>query len=200
MAERARVGSVEALRSFKPSVVRFAEQTQAALGAAEHRAYRTHAWLVHERRPELERQARRLQEELSRVRSKIASQTNPHDGKPRPKVDDQIEYDRIKRQLQRVEEQRQAARKWARLLEQALEEYKGSVSQLGWFVRSELGRAVGALDQMGDALDAYAQIRSAPRSAQIPAPQSHTHDQDTSSAGHAPPDTNTDTNGQESPS
>ena len=37
-------------------------------------------------------------------------------------------------------------------------EYRGGVAQLGWFVRGELGRAVGALEQMGDALESYMQL------------------------------------------
>ncbi len=155
---KARVGSTEALAAFKPSVIRFAEQSQAALGAAEHAAHRTLAWLVHERKPQLAITIRKLEEERARLRSRIALSTDPNDGKPRPKVDDQLALEQVNRKLRQAQEQLAAIRTHARQLERALEEYKGSVAQLGFFVRHDLANAVGALEAMGDALEAYAQV------------------------------------------
>lgn len=168
MAERASVGSVEALAAFKPSVVKFAELTQAALSSVETSATRALDWIVRERRPHLQREIRMLQEEMTRSRTRMISRMDPMQDKPTPKVDDRLAYDAAKRRLRDTEAKLEETRRWARQLERAIEEYRGSVSQLGWFVRGELGRAVGALDQMGDALEAYTQLGE--RRAGTPAP------------------------------
>lgn len=171
MAERAGVGSVEALAAFKPAVVKFAELSQAALSVSETSATRTLDWIVHQRRPQLQREARRLQEEMTRARTRMVSRVDPMERKPSPKVDDRLEYEAAKRRLRETEEKLEETRRWARQLQRAIEEYRGGVSQLGWFVRGELGRAVGALEQMGDALEAYAQVGRRPQgSGGAPAP------------------------------
>ncbi len=158
MAERASVGSVEALRAFKPAVIKFAELTQAALSTAESSATRTLDWIVHDQHPRLKREARQLQEEVTRARTRMISRMDPGQDNPQPKVDDRLAVDAAKRKLRAVEERIEQTRRWARQLQRAVEEYRGSVSQLGWYVRGELGQAVGALDQMSDILDSYAQI------------------------------------------
>lgn len=158
MADRVGVGSVEAMRAFQPSVVKFAELTQAAISSAEVSAQRTLDWLVRERRPVLQREIRRLQEEVIRSRTRMITKTDPMQDNPLPKVDDRLDLDAAKRRLREAEELLETTRRWARQLERALEEYRGAVSQMGWFVRGELGRAVGALEQMGDILESYARI------------------------------------------
>jgi len=158
MAERASVGSVEAMRAFQPSVIKFAETSQAAISSSESSARRTLSWLMHERRPTLVREIRRLQEEMTRSRTRMISRADPMQDNPLPKVDDRLAFDAAKRRLRAAEENLEHVRRWARQLERALEEYRGAVSQLGWFVRGELGKAVGALEQMGNILESYAQI------------------------------------------
>lgn len=162
MAERANVGSVEALRAFKPAVIKFAELTQAALSTAETSATRTLDWLVRDRGPSLQREIRRLQEEMTRSRTRMISRMDPMRDNPQPKVDDRLAIEEAKRRLRSAESKLEQTRRWARQLERAIEEYRGGVSQLGWFVRGELGRGVGALEQMGDILDAYSQIGRRP--------------------------------------
>jgi predicted RNase H-like nuclease (RuvC/YqgF family) len=158
MSERASVGSVEALRAFKPAVIKFAELTQASLSTSEGTATRALDWIVRDRRPQLQREIRRLQEEMTRSRTRMISRMDPGQDNPSPKVDDRLEYEAAKRRLREAEAKLEQTRVWARQLERAIEEYKGAVSQLGWFVRGELGRAVGAIDQMGDALESYIQL------------------------------------------
>lgn len=168
MAERASVGSVEALRAFKPAVVQFAELTQASLSAAETSATRTLDWLTRERGPQLRREIQRLQEELTRSRTRMISRMDTMRDNPQPKVDDKLDFEAAKRKLRGAEEQFEQVRRWARQLERAIEEYRGSVSQFGWFVRGELGVAVGALDQMGAILEDYTQIGQRPTATRQP--------------------------------
>ena len=158
MAERASVGSVEALRQFQPAVVKFAELSQAAISSAEVSARRTLDWIVRERHPTLQREIRRLQEELTRSRTRMISRADPMQDNPLPKVDDRLALEAAKRRIRAAEEQLEHTRRWARQLERALDEYRGAVSQLGWFVRGELANAVGALERMGDILETYSQI------------------------------------------
>jgi chromosome segregation ATPase len=162
MAERASVGSVEALRAFKPAVIKFAELTQAALSTAETSATRTLDWIASDQGPRLQREIRRLQEELTRSRTRMISRMDPAADNPQPKVDDRLAADEAKRRLRAAEEKLEQTRRWARQLERAISEYRGAVSQLGWYVRGELGQAVGALEQMGNILDSYAQIGNRP--------------------------------------
>lgn len=169
MSERASVGSVEALRAFKPAVVKFAELTQAALSASEISARRTLDWLVRDRGPQLRRDIQRLQEETTRARTRMISRMDPMQDNPQPKVDDRLAVDAAKRKLRAAEEQLEQVKRWARQLERGLEEYRGAVSQLGWFVRGELGQAVGALEQMGDLLEAYTQVGQRPAATTQPA-------------------------------
>jgi hypothetical protein len=169
MSERASVGSVEALRLFKPAVVRYAESAQAAISSAEASARRTLDWIVRERAPELRREIRRLQEEMVRSRTRMISRMDPGADNPQPKVDDRLDLEAAKRRLREAEETLERCRRWARQLERELEAYRGAVAQLGWFVRGELGVAAGALEQMGDILEQYAQVgRHRPGAAREP--------------------------------
>jgi hypothetical protein len=161
MGERAHIGSVEALAELRPAVIRFAESCQQGLMTSEGSVRRAVSWLTGEQLPRWRAEVRRGEEEVTRTHSVMKSRMTGFGGQPQAKVDDVLAWEKAKRRLEEARRKLEATERWSRVLAKASEEYRGAVSPLGWFVRAELGKAVGALDAMGAALEAYEQIGSA---------------------------------------
>lgn len=155
MGERARVTSVEALGAFRPALVKFTEEASAALMTAEAGAQRAVQWLRSDRVPHWTREVRRRQELVVRARGSLESKRPLHPDESASLVEQQIALDKAKRALADAERKLAESRRWTGVLERALEEYRGSVQGLGWFIRADLEKAQGALERMAAALEAY---------------------------------------------
>lgn len=158
MGESARVSSVEALRAFRPALVKFGEEARTAVGASEAAARRTLDWLAREQGPAWTREIRKREEEINSLRSEAYRKSAGPGASPRPPADLEMRLQKAKRRLSFARQKVDEVRRWGKQLERALEEYRGGVSALGEFVRGELSTACARLDTMGDALEQYAAI------------------------------------------
>jgi len=155
MGERARVTSVEALEAFRPALTAFAEEAAAAIMTADASAQRALQWIRNDRLPFWKREIRKRQELMVRARSNLESKRPLHPDDAASLVEQQIALDKAKRALADAEHKLAETQRWSRALDQAVEEYRGAIQPLNWFVHADLDKAQGALERMSAALEAY---------------------------------------------
>lgn len=156
MADRARVTSVEALESFRASLIVFLGKARPALEEAGEEVTRVRDWLERDRRQhwdtELRRRQRRLEEaqqelfsaKLSRLLEETAAQTQA------VRV--------AKRAVEEAESKRERVRRWTREFENRTDPLARQVGLTLGFVTTELGRAVTYLARVIETLEAYANV------------------------------------------
>jgi hypothetical protein len=158
MAERARVTSVEALESFRASLILYLSQARPALEEAVDEVARMRQWLENDRRPywdnELRRRLRKLEEaeqalfsaRLSTFQEETAAQT--------------LAVRRAKSAVDDAEWKRNRVRQWARDFENRTDPMARQIDMTQGFLTTEMGRAVAHLARVIETLEAYAGLSS----------------------------------------
>ena len=154
-AQTANITSLDALRSFRAALVKFAAQVEAALVALELEGRRPVEW-VEDRSRYWPQQARlssdvvaEAKQALERCQIRIASEDVKYC------YDERKALEKAKRRLQLCEEKVQAARRWRPQMQKEAEEFKVQIAKLKRFLESDFTRAIAALDRMSGALDRY---------------------------------------------
>lgn len=158
VAEKAKVHSVEALRAFRPELVRFSETLLAALTAAEADASRVLQRLKSERLPYWKRQARLRREKVEEVRREISLKAVIREGDGRATADDRKALDKAKRRLDAAERKLADTQRWIRALDKAHMKFMGDVQPLKSTASAELPRAIAELDRLASSLEAYVAV------------------------------------------
>lgn len=153
MSDSARVGNIEALTAFRPALIRFAEDAQAALTSVGSSATMVLETLRRDRIPHWKREIRLRSEEAVRANTKLIQQTAGDT--PRPSVDARKAYEEAKRRVREAEEKHESALRWVRTLEREIEQYRTAIQPLASVVRAGMPAAVARLDLSVAALDAY---------------------------------------------
>jgi len=162
MADRARVTSIEAIEAFRPSLIRFTEETATALTSAESDAGRTALWLRGEMLPYWKKQVRIRQEDLTRAKSKLTIRQAEKEGEARSTVDEVKAVERAKRRLAEAEDKFARTRQWARRLEKAQDDFRGAIGSFKTILDYEMPKALASLDYSIGKLDDYTKVRRAP--------------------------------------
>ncbi len=155
MGESARITETGALRGFVPALVEFRDEALTGLMTAEATASRMADWVRNDRLPHWKRQIQRRQELVTRARSTLESKRPLNPDEQRSTVDAELALRKAKRDLAHAEAKLQETQRWVRVVDKALEEFRGATSGLSWFARSDMDRAIAALNSMADAIDAY---------------------------------------------
>jgi hypothetical protein len=153
MSEQARVHDTKALRDFRPALIRFGEDANAAMVSVGSNAGRVLESLRLERLPHWKREIRVRSELAVRANTKLIQQTAGDD--PRPSVDARKEYERAKRAVQEAEDRYTTTQHWIRELQREIDHYRTAVQPMASIVRAATPAAIAALDQHIAALDAY---------------------------------------------
>src|SRR5687768_5439599 len=172
MPEGARVESVDALRSFRAALVKFAETANVALGDAESELQRTLVWLETEQDTFWQHQVRKWTEAVAAAKDKVRQKKLFKDSSGRfpSAVDEEKHLAVCLRRLEEAQQKHANTRKWARRLQRELHNYKGGVGQLATNVAHDIPVAIARLDKMGGILDAYVSLAARPGSAEPAAP------------------------------
>ncbi len=155
MGESARITETGALRGFVPALVEFRDDALAGLMTAEATASRMADWVRNDRLPHWKRQIQRRQELVTRARSFLESKRPLNPDEQRSTVDAELALRKARRELAHAEAKLQETQRWVRVVDKALEEFRGATSGLSWYARADSDRAIGALNSMADAIDAY---------------------------------------------
>ncbi|RMH27097.1 MAG: hypothetical protein D6692_08180 [Planctomycetota bacterium] len=167
MAESARVTSIEALTEFRPALIRFGEEAQAALVSVGSNAAMLVETLRRERLPHWKREIRIRSEEAVRANTKLIQQTASES--PRPSVDARKAYELAKRRVKEAEDKYEHTQRSIRALEKEIEQYRTAIQPMASIVRASVPKAVARIDRSVAALDAYTAAEHRPEEPETPA-------------------------------
>lgn len=158
MARRARVQSIEALRTFRTALIKFAETVSSALDEADGDVRRTQDWLKPDRAGHWGREIRKRHETLTHARSALQRKKNMSTalGDAPSAVEEEIAYNHAKRRVEEAEAKLQAVRRWSQKLDREARNFQAPVRNLGITLQTDIPRALAALDHMIAALEQYA--------------------------------------------
>lgn len=160
MADRAQVTSLEALESFRASLIVFLTKARPTLEEVGDDVLRTRLWLQNDRRlhwqTELRRRARGLEQAQQELFS--ARLSSLHE----PTAAQQLTVTRAQRAVREAEDKIQLLKKWSRDFENQTDPLVRLVDHLHTFLTGDMARAVAHLTQLLASLDAYAERGPAP--------------------------------------
>ncbi len=166
MAGRAQVTSVEAVESFRTSLIVFLKSARAALEEASDEIFRARAWVQDDRRlhweHEIRLRGRKLEEARAELFSARLSQFQDSTALQLMAVQ------RTERAVREGEAKLSVIKKWGREMENRTDPLLKQLNQLQGFLTTDMGRAVAYLAQVVKTLEAYASV-AAPGAASAPA-------------------------------
>lgn len=168
MSSSARVTSIDAVRDFRASLCNFIEESGQSICNIDMEIQRFYDWLSNDQLGYWSRQVRVSEEKLAEARNalhqrKLASfEDNPS------LIQEKKDVDRCKRRLEEAEDKVKAVKRWTRVVEQEIDEYRGKREQLSSSVQGDLPRGVSMLERVIASLDAYVAMNSAPEAPVLP--------------------------------
>ena len=156
MAEQAQVTSVEAIESFRASLILYLSKARPALEEVSGEVLRTRLWLQEDQRKFWEKELRVRSRKLERAQAELFSARLS-------KLQEvsslqQMAVHRAQRAVRDAEAKLALLKKWDRELENRSEPLLKQVDQLHGFLTSDLGLAVAWLAQAVRSLQAYAGV------------------------------------------
>jgi hypothetical protein len=158
MSDRARVESVEALKTFRAALCKFAEAVKVGLGEAEADIQRMSFWLKQDQYNHWKRQLQKRSELYAQAKSALNRKKmmkTPLGGRY-SYVDEEKALAAAQRRLEEAKEKLANVRRWRRLLDEESFTYKGVAQGMSAAVELDVPNALAQLDNMIDALEAYA--------------------------------------------
>ena len=154
MADRAQVTSVEAIESFRSSLILFLSKARPTLEEVSSDVLRMRLWLQNDQRARWESELKQRSRALERAQaelfgsrlSKLQTATAAQ----------QMEVIRARRSVREAETKLRALRKWDRELENRSEPLLKQVDNLHGFLAGQMPKAVAYLAQVVRTLEAYA--------------------------------------------
>ena len=156
MAQQAQITSVEAIESFRASLILYLSKARPVLEEISADVLRTRLWLQNDQRlrweNELRLRHRRLEEAKAELFNAKLSQFQQNTTLPH------LVMQRAQRAVQEVEAKLLILKKWERDLENRTDPLTKQVEQLHGFLTTDMTRAVAYLAQVVATLDAYADV------------------------------------------
>ena len=156
----ARVESIDALKSFKTALLKFAEGANVALGDAESEVIRTMNWLETEQTSYWQMQHRKMTEVVGRCKEAVRMKRLFKDasGRPQSAVEEEKALKIALRKLEEAEFKINVVRKTLKKLEKEFPLYRGSVQRFATDVVVEIPTATALLESMVLSLESYASL------------------------------------------
>lgn len=155
----ARVSKTEVIVEFRQALIRFSEESAAALLTVDMEIRRMLDWLGAEQPRFWKQQIDLCREQMSEVKSDLARKRLANVGGHASLVEEKDAVAYLKRKSEYAEEKLAVCRKWATQIERAINEYRGSAHALSNRLEIELPKALAALQGMSDSLDAYINLQ-----------------------------------------
>ena len=156
----ANLRSIEALKDVKHSLVKFGEEADMALTEVDMTARRVVEWLNHEQPQYWKTQIRKWEEKVNEARNNLMAKRISTVGGRRPDTSGEEKIlRRCEASLRHAHEKAAACKKWAKLVEDEIDEYRGRAAQLSRAVDVDIPKSMHALDQMYASLDSYMNLR-----------------------------------------
>src|SRR5438105_1149889 len=163
MSTQARVGSVEQLRIFRGALVKFAEMAMVSLGDAEGEMARVLVWLETEANTYWSGQIRKRHEAVEKAKDAVRQKKlfKSPTGSTQSAVEEEKALRMAQKRLEEAEEKLKNVKRYTPRLQKEISIYKGGVQRLATTVSSDVPMAIGRLDRMVAAVEAYAALSMA---------------------------------------
>lgn len=155
----ARVQSIDALKSFRLALLKFAEAANSVLTDADAEIQRAANWLETEQRAYWEHQIRLRTEAVARAKLQVQIKRSCRnvDGSPGSAIEEEKALKLAVRRLEEAEQKSVKTRQGARWLQREALNYRGQIQRFATAVAVGIPRAVGRLDavtrNLGDYVD-----------------------------------------------
>jgi hypothetical protein len=169
MSRSANVRSIAALKEFRGSLGKFAEQTSLSLDEALGETQRALHWLREDcfrywKKQAFERHEAHVQAKLNLKRKKIFDRTLQ--GSPSSCIDERKALKKAELRLEMAQRKLKRTRYWIQQLDRDAADFKGIIQGLRSMVDADLPQARARLDNMIHSLEAY--VRLAPPARAVP--------------------------------
>jgi hypothetical protein len=155
MPERAHVTSVEALETFRASLVLYASKARPALEEVSADVLRTKLWLQDEQRVHWEGQVRRRAKALEQAKQALSTARFSSLGEVSSA--EQMAVHKAKRALEDAEAKLKILKYWNREFENRVEPLVKQLQKLNTFLAYDMVKAAASLTQTINTLAAYAE-------------------------------------------
>ncbi len=156
MAERAQVTSVEAIESFRASLILFLSKVRPTLEEVSDEVLRLRFWLQNDQRRYWEKELRQRGLKLEEARQELFNAALSH--LQEATALQHMAVQRAQRAVQEAEDKLDLLKKWGRSLEDRTTPMIKQVEEFHGFLTVDMGRAVAQLVQIVKALDAYSKV------------------------------------------
>lgn len=173
MADRAHIASIEALESFRETLVIFLSKSRPALEEVSNEVVRTRMWLQSDRRLFWEHEIRRRQKALEQAQQALFSAGMSH--LRAPTSTEQMAVNRARRAVTEAEEKLRRVKQWSREFDSRVEPVAKQLDQLQNFLSSDMLRGIGWLAEIIKTLEAYMETAT-PATLEAPGLPSATED------------------------
>jgi hypothetical protein len=160
--ESAKVTSIDALRSFRAALIKFAETAEAAITDADSDVRSTLTWLERDQLSYWNNQIRKRHDALERAKEALRHKEvfkSPHGGRASV-VDEQRMVAKCKVALAEAEQKLINTKRSAQRLHKQMMEFSGQIQRLATAAQSDIPAAVADLDRMVALLDEYVSMRA----------------------------------------
>ena len=156
MAEQAQVTSVEAIESFRASLILFVSKVRPVLEEVSDEVMRLQAWLQNDQRRFWEGEMRKRGLKLEEAKHELfnASLSNLQEASALQ----HMAVQRAQRAVRDAEDKLDTLRKWEKSLEDRTAPLVKQVEEFHGYLTIDIGKAVAQLVQIVKTLDAYSRI------------------------------------------
>lgn len=160
MSGPAKVMSIDAVARLSTAVRRFSAEANGAIEAIGLEVHRALEYFQLDRRDYWTHEVRRGWDRVSEARINLERRQIMTVAGHRPSCDEEKKaFEKAKRRLHVAEEKIELVRRWARVLEHEVIEYRGSVGPLTGWLQLDQAKAVALLDRLSRALEAYVAVK-----------------------------------------
>jgi len=162
MARSAKVTSIDALQTFAGALRRFGHVASSALEELELELQRAVDWIQEDRKSYWKHELHRGWEQVAEARVNLQrAQTIRRMVDREPScVDERRALEKARRRARIAEEKVERARHWSRMVERAVNEYRGSAGKLAGWLETDLPQGLALLGRMSEALESYVRLES----------------------------------------
>jgi len=164
MADEARLTSLDALETFRSSLIIFLSRGRRSLDETSDELRRVRQWLHNDRRFHWEQEVRRWQKALDQAQQELLSARIS--GLRDTTTGQQQAVNRARRGLAAAEDKQRLVRRWVRDYDGQVDPIAKRLNSLRNFLEHDLPKAIAYLAQMQRTLDEYAERTPASRAGQ----------------------------------
>jgi hypothetical protein len=173
MSEGARIDSIDTLKHFRIALIKFAESANTALQDAESDMQQTLNWLENEQLSHWSSQIRKRHEIVERCKEAVRMKKLFKDSSGRtPSAVEEEKALRVAQvKFEEAEQKLANTKKYSRLLQREIQNYKGAVQRFATSLTSEIPVAAATLDKMLVSLEQYLSLKPDDESADSVKPE-----------------------------